>query len=151
MTDQPQPKLIGVIPCRWASENDAILRDEQANSEMLAKEDKDTLVVLPTGVTDPSFIRLERLEIRFQHPELPGQGKFGRLFIRYTPMHYCLTVESLQAYLKSWAKHGAYYEDCVDTILNHLWEALTPMFLEVEGEFDSHDNCIVRVERNRSM
>lgn len=64
-----------------------------------------------------------------------GQPDFGHIYIRYIPRLRMVESKSLKLYLFSFRNHGDFHEDCVNIILNDLWELMDPLYLEVEGRF----------------
>lgn len=64
-----------------------------------------------------------------------GQPDFGHLYISYIPDERMVESKSLKLYLFSFRNHGDFHEDCVNIILNDLWELMSPRYLEVRGRF----------------
>ena len=64
-----------------------------------------------------------------------GQPDFGHIFISYIPRERMVESKSLKLYLFSFRNHGDFHEDCVNIILNDLWELMDPKYLEVRGVF----------------
>lgn len=64
-----------------------------------------------------------------------GQPDFGHLHINYIPAEQMVESKSLKLYLFSFRNHGDFHEDCVNIILNDLWELMHPRYLEVQGRF----------------
>ena len=64
-----------------------------------------------------------------------GQPDFGHIYISYIPRHRMVESKSLKLYLFSFRNHGDFHEDCVNIILNDLWELMDPLYLEVKGIF----------------
>lgn len=64
-----------------------------------------------------------------------GQPDFGHIFISYIPRIRMVESKSLKLYLFSFRNHGDFHEDCVNIILNDLWELMDPKYLEVRGVF----------------
>ncbi|MBP3589989.1 MAG: preQ(1) synthase [Muribaculaceae bacterium] len=64
-----------------------------------------------------------------------GQPDFGHIFISYIPRQRMVESKSLKLYLFSFRNHGDFHEDCVNIILNDLWELMEPRYLEVRGVF----------------
>ncbi|MCM1291242.1 MAG: preQ(1) synthase [Prevotella sp.] len=64
-----------------------------------------------------------------------GQPDFGHLYISYIPTERMVESKSLKLYLFSFRNHGDFHEDCVNIILNDLWELMKPKYLEVKGVF----------------
>lgn len=64
-----------------------------------------------------------------------GQPDFGHIYISYIPNERMVESKSLKLYLFSFRNHGDFHEDCVNIILNDLWELMRPQYLEVKGVF----------------
>ena len=64
-----------------------------------------------------------------------GQPDFGHIYISYIPRQRMVESKSLKLYLFSFRNHGDFHEDCVNIILNDLWELMNPLYLEVKGIF----------------
>ena len=64
-----------------------------------------------------------------------GQPDFGHLLISYIPRERMVESKSLKLYLFSFRNHGDFHEDCVNIILNDLWELMDPRYIEVKGLF----------------
>lgn len=79
--------------------------------------------------------------VTFECPEFTtlcpktGQPDFGKIYISYIPRVRMVESKSLKLYLFSFRNHGDFHEDCVNIILNDLWELMDPMYLEVRGVF----------------
>lgn len=64
-----------------------------------------------------------------------GQPDFGHIVISYIPRIKMVESKSLKLYLFSFRNHGDFHEDCVNIILNDLWELMEPRYIEVQGFF----------------
>lgn len=64
-----------------------------------------------------------------------GQPDFGHIYISYIPRTKMVESKSLKLYLFSFRNHGDFHEDCVNIIMNDLWELMDPRYLEVKGIF----------------
>ncbi len=64
-----------------------------------------------------------------------GQPDFGHLFISYIPGERMVESKSLKLYLFSFRNHGDFHEDCINIILNDLWNLMEPKYIEVKGLF----------------
>jgi len=64
-----------------------------------------------------------------------GQPDFGHIYISYIPREKMVESKSLKLYLFSFRNHGDFHEDCVNIILNDLWELMDPRYIEVTGIF----------------
>ncbi|MCY4644853.1 MAG: preQ(1) synthase [Bacteriovoracales bacterium] len=65
-----------------------------------------------------------------------GWPDFAKVFINYMAAQRMVESKSLKLYLGSFRHHGAFHEDCIQTICNDLRVLLTPRFIEVRGEFN---------------
>jgi 7-cyano-7-deazaguanine reductase len=79
--------------------------------------------------------------VKFNCPEftslcpITGQPDFATVYISYIPDRKMLESKSLKLYLFSFRNHGAFHEDCVNSILDDLIELLQPRYIEVTGKF----------------
>lgn len=93
-------------------------------------------------------------EIRFACPEFTclcpktGQPDFATIRIRYIPDRLCVELKSLKLYLWSFRNDGAFHEAVTNQILDDLVTAVSPRFMEVEGDFFVRGgiHTVVRVE-----
>lgn len=79
--------------------------------------------------------------VKFNCPEftslcpITGQPDFAALYISYVPAERMVESKSLKLYLFSFRNHGAFHEDCVNTIMDDLIELMDPNYIEVLGRF----------------
>jgi 7-cyano-7-deazaguanine reductase len=66
---------------------------------------------------------------------ITGQPDFATIYINYIPEKKIIESKSLKLYLFSFRNHGAFHEDCVNTILRDLATVITPKYIEVTGKF----------------
>ena len=64
-----------------------------------------------------------------------GQPDFANVFISYIPNEKMVESKSLKLYLFSFRNHGDFHEDCMNIILNDLYEWMEPKYIEVFGLF----------------
>lgn len=80
-------------------------------------------------------------EIRFECPEFTclcpktGQPDFATIRILYVPDKLCVELKSLKLYLWSFRGEGAFHEAVTNGILDDLVKAVSPRFMEIEGDF----------------
>jgi 7-cyano-7-deazaguanine reductase len=80
-------------------------------------------------------------EIRFECPEftclcpVTGQPDFATIRIRYVPDALNVELKSLKLYLWSFRDVGTFHEAVTNRILDDLVAAVSPRFMEVEGDF----------------
>lgn len=93
--------------------------------------------------------------VTFECPEFTtlcpktGQPDFGKIYISYIPRVRMVESKSLKLYLFSFRNHGDFHEDCVNIILNDLWELMDPMYLEVRGVFMPRGGISIHPFANR--
>ena len=79
--------------------------------------------------------------VRFNCPEftsqcpITGQPDFAEIRISYIPDERMVESKSLKLYLGSFRNHGAFHEDCVNTIMKDLIALMDPKYIEVTGLF----------------
>lgn len=79
--------------------------------------------------------------VKFNCPEfttlcpITGQPDFATIYLNYIPDKKLVESKSLKLYLFSFRNHGAYHEDCVNTIMEDLTELMEPNYIEVWGKF----------------
>ena len=64
-----------------------------------------------------------------------GQPDFAKVVISYIPNERMVESKSLKLYLFSFREHGSFHEDCMNTILDDLYEKMDPKYIEVIGIF----------------
>lgn len=64
-----------------------------------------------------------------------GQPDFARIYINYIADKKMVESKSLKLYLFSFRNHGDFHEDCVQKICDDLAKLMSPLYLEVIGEF----------------
>lgn len=64
-----------------------------------------------------------------------GQPDFATVYIEYVPRKWLVESKSLKLYLTGFRNHGAFHEDCIESIAEDLNNLLRPQFLQVRGEF----------------
>jgi len=65
-----------------------------------------------------------------------GAPDFGTITISYIPADLCIELKSLKLYLWSFRNDGTFYERSVNRILDDLVARLSPVWLEVVGDFN---------------
>ena len=65
-----------------------------------------------------------------------GAPDFGTITITYIPADLCIELKSLKLYLWSFRNDGTFYERSVNRILDDIAERLSPVWLEVVGDFN---------------
>ncbi len=78
-----------------------------------------------------------------------GQPDFAKILINYIPRERMVESKSLKLYLFSFRNHGDFHEDCVNIILNDLWELMDPRYIEVKGIFTPRGGIAIHPFANR--
>lgn len=78
-----------------------------------------------------------------------GQPDFARIIINYIPRERMVESKSLKLYLFSFRNHGDFHEDCINIILNDLWELMDPRYIEVIGRFTPRGGISIYPFANR--
>ena len=92
--------------------------------------------------TFPNPKRDRDYHIQFECPEftclcpMTGQPDFATILIDYVPDQLCVELKSLKLYLWSFRNDGTFYERSVNRILDDLAERLSPVWMEVVGDFN---------------
>ncbi|MCI1858211.1 MAG: preQ(1) synthase [Sporolactobacillus sp.] len=79
--------------------------------------------------------------VKFNCPEFTSlcpithQPDFATIYISYVPSERMVESKSLKLYLFSYRNHGAFHEDCVNTIADDLIKLMDPKYIEVWGKF----------------
>ncbi|MBI4868020.1 MAG: NADPH-dependent 7-cyano-7-deazaguanine reductase QueF [Candidatus Wallbacteria bacterium] len=82
-----------------------------------------------------------RYSIHFDCPEftcvcpMTGQPDFATIRIDYVPDRLCVELKSLKLYLWSFREQGAFHEAVTNQILDDLVAAVSPLAMEVTGDF----------------
>ena len=93
--------------------------------------------------------------VRFDCPEFTtlcpktGQPDFGHIYISYIPREKMVESKSLKLYLFSFRNHGDFHEDCVNIIMNDLWDLMQQRYIEVEGRFMPRGGISIHPFANR--
>lgn len=80
-------------------------------------------------------------EIAFETSEftcvcpMTGQPDFADIRIRYIPDELCVELKSLKLYLWSYRDEGAFHEAVTNRILDDIVAAISPRWMEIEGDF----------------
>jgi 7-cyano-7-deazaguanine reductase len=81
-------------------------------------------------------------EINFSIPEftclcpMTGQPDFATIVISYVPDKLCIELKSLKLYFWSYREEGAFHEAVTNQILDDLVAAISPVRMQVVGEFN---------------
>ncbi len=78
-----------------------------------------------------------------------GQPDFAEIFIKYIPDERMVESKSLKLYLFSFRNHGDFHEDCINIILNDLWNLMRPRYIEVKGVFTPRGGISIYPFANR--
>jgi len=73
-----------------------------------------------------------------------GQPDWAKIEVIYIPNMNMIESKSLKLYLFSYRNHGAFHEDCVNTIAKDLFQKLNPKYLRVYGDFNSRGGLAIK-------
>lgn len=91
-------------------------------------------------------------EIFFSCPEftcicpITGQPDFATIEMRYIPDVLCVELKSLKLYLWSYRQEGAFHEDVTNRILDDIVAILSPLEIDVIGDFKIRGGIHTRVK-----
>ncbi len=91
------------------------------------------------------------IDISIKQPEftsvcpMTGLPDFGCITIRYRPDKKIVELKSLKLYLLQYRNVGIFYEHVVNRILDHLVELLSPLRIEVIGDFTARGGITTSV------
>ena len=92
--------------------------------------------VVPNPVQNKAYFA------RFTVPEFTSlcpktsQPDFATIYIDYIPRDHLIESKALKLFMYSFRSHGAFHEECVNTIARRLWDAAKPQWLRVVGIFN---------------
>lgn len=96
---------------------------------------RDVLVMIP-------YIYPRRTEITVSTDEFTavcpwsGLPDYARLTVRYLPSDRYVELKSFKYYVTSFRNVGIFQEDATNVVLEHLVEALDPLFIEVQLDYN---------------
>ena len=67
---------------------------------------------------------------------LSGHPDFAELHLEYTPDKLCVELKSLKNYIATFRNRQAFHEAVANEILNHLFDAVRPKFMELTAVFN---------------
>lgn len=73
-----------------------------------------------------------------------GQPDFASIDITYVPRSLGVESKSLKLYLFRFRNHGAFHEDCMNTIAEDLVSVLNPLYLRVVGDFTKRGGIAIK-------
>jgi 7-cyano-7-deazaguanine reductase len=76
-----------------------------------------------------------------------GEEDRARILIRYKPNEWLIEYECLKDYFRSFEGKPIHHEGVVNTIFNHIYNALKPRRLEVEAEFEERSGVRAKVRK----
>ena len=75
-----------------------------------------------------------------------GLPDFGTLRIRYRPRKWCVELKSLKFYINSYRNLGIFQENAVNRIVNDFAASVKPVWVVVNGDFNSRGGLKTIVE-----
>ena len=80
---------------------------------------------------------------------LTGHPDFAVLRIEYIPDRLCLELKSLKNYIATFRSRQAFHEAVANEILNRLFDAIHPKFIELSAEFNVRGGIVTTVTVSR--
>lgn len=102
--------------------------------------------LVKTDVLDPidyAYAAKRSIDITIRQPEftsvcpMTGLPDFGSIIVTYRPDQKIIELKSLKYYLLQYRNVGIFYEHVVNKILDDLVAAVSPLYMDVVGEFTS--------------
>jgi len=90
-------------------------------------------------------------EIEFDCPEftslcpVTGQPDFGEIKVKYIPNKLCVESKSLKLFLFSFRNFQTFHEESVNMIADKIYDACSPRWLEVCGNFNPRGGISINV------
>jgi 7-cyano-7-deazaguanine reductase len=78
-----------------------------------------------------------------------GHPDFGRVVLRYVPGATCLELKALKLYYQSFRNQGIFYEAVSNRLLDDLFEACEPRWMEIETQWKGRGgiSSVIRLRR----
>jgi 7-cyano-7-deazaguanine reductase len=108
------------------------MRFDVAGVETVAR---DVLVMIPYTFPRRTEIKVSTDEFTAVCP-WSGLPDYARLTLRYLPGDRYVELKSLKYYINSFRNVGIFQEDATNVILEHMVEAMDPLFIEVELDYN---------------
>ena len=81
---------------------------------------------------------------------LSGHPDFAELHIEYIPGKLCVELKSLKNYMETFRNRQAFHEAVANEILDYLFDAVKPKFMELTAEFNVRGGIYTTVTVSRS-
>jgi len=72
-----------------------------------------------------------------------GQPDFATIIIDYIPCERAVESKSLKLYLGAYRQYGAFHEACINKIADDLMDVIKPIYLRIEGQFNSRGGIAI--------
>lgn len=124
------------------------MRFDVAGVESVAR---DVLVMIPYTFARRTEISVTTDEFSAVCP-WSGLPDYAKLTVRYLPGDRYVELKSLKYYVTSFRNVGIFQEDATNVILEHLAEALDPLFIEVQLDYNVRGgfHTVTRAQHRRA-
>jgi 7-cyano-7-deazaguanine reductase len=124
------------------------MRFDVAGIETVAR---DVLVMIPYTFPRRTEITVTTDEFTAVCP-WSGLPDYAKLTVRYLPGVHYVELKSFKYYVSSFRNVGIFQEDATNVILEHLVEALDPLFIEVQLDYNVRGgfHTVTRAQHHRS-
>ena len=78
------------------------------------------------------------------------QPDFASIYINYIADEKMVESKSLKLYLFSFRNHGDFHENCINTILDDLFNLMQPRYIEVTGRFSPRGGIAIHPFASKS-
>ncbi len=111
------------------------LKDMRFDTQGVEAVARDVLVTIPYTYPRRTEITVSTEEFSAVCP-WSGLPDYAKLTIRYLPSDRYVELKSLKYYVVSFRNVGIFQEDATNVILEHMVEALDPLFIEVQLDYN---------------
>ncbi len=111
------------------------LKDMRFDAQGVEAVARDVLVMIPYTFPRRTEITVSTDEFSAVCP-WSGLPDYARLTVRYLPGDRYVELKSFKYYVTSFRNVGIFQEDATNLILEHLVEALDPLFIEVQLDYN---------------
>ncbi len=111
------------------------LKDMRFDTQGVEAVARDVLVTIPYTYPRRTEITVSTEEFSAVCP-WSGLPDYAKLTIRYLPSDRYVELKSLKYYVVSFRNVGIFQEDATNVILEHMIEALDPLFIEVQLDYN---------------
>jgi 7-cyano-7-deazaguanine reductase len=127
-----------------------MLKDMRFDTQDVDAVARDVLVMIPYTYRRRTEITVTTDEFSAVCP-WSGLPDYAKLTVRYLPGDRYMELKSFKYYVTSFRNVGIFQEDATNVILEHLVEALDPLFIEVQLDYNVRGgfHTVTRAQHHR--